>query len=77
MALDVNIINVAIPDITTRFAALDDAGWYGSAYLLTLTAFQPSFGTLYRFFNVDITYKVCIVIFEGQYYRTHEHEHRS
>jgi MFS family permease len=66
MALDVNIINVAIPEITTHFAALNDVAWYGSAYLLTITAFQPSFGTIYRFFDVDVTYKVCLLIFEGQ-----------
>jgi hypothetical protein len=65
MALDVNIINVAIPEISTHFQALNDVAWYGSAYLLTITAFQPSFGTMYRLFNIDVTYKVCIIIFEG------------
>lgn len=66
MALDVNIINVAIPEISTHFAALNDVAWYGAAYLLTITAFQPTFGTVYSSFNIDMTYKVCIVIFEGK-----------
>jgi hypothetical protein len=65
MALDVNIVNVAVPEISTQFKALDDVAWYGSAYLLTITAFQPSFGSMYRFFNIGMTYKVCIIIFEG------------
>ncbi|KAF2688991.1 MFS general substrate transporter [Lentithecium fluviatile CBS 122367] len=64
MALDVNIINVAIPEISTHFAALNDVAWYGAAYLLTITAFQPSFGTVYCYFDIDVTYKVCIIIFE-------------
>lgn len=67
MALDVNIINVAIPEISTRLQSLDDVAWYGSVYLLTITAFQPSFGTIYRFFNIDMTYKTCIIIFEGTF----------
>lgn len=66
MALDVNIINVAIPEITTYFSALNDVAWYGSSYLLTITAFQPSFGTLYRFFDIDTIYKICILLFEGR-----------
>jgi hypothetical protein len=35
MALDNTIIATAIPRITDQFKALDDVGWYGSAYLLT------------------------------------------
>lgn len=60
-----NIIGVAIPKITTEFNSLDDIAWYGSAYLLTVTAFQPLFGSLYKFFNTKITYLTSIVIFEG------------
>ncbi|KAF7916838.1 uncharacterized protein EAE98_010560 [Botrytis deweyae] len=33
--------SVTIPKISTEFKALDDVGWYGSGYLITLTAFQP------------------------------------
>lgn len=35
VALDNTIISTAIPSITDDFHALDDVGWYGSAYLLT------------------------------------------
>ncbi|KAI0487070.1 MFS general substrate transporter [Xylaria cf. heliscus] len=64
LGLDQNIIGVAIPRITTEFRALDDIAWYGSAYLLTVTAFQPFFGTLYKFFDSKIVYLISLVIFE-------------
>lgn len=67
LALDINIINVAVPEISTHFKSLGDVAWYGSAYLLTITAFQPSFGAMYRFFTIDRTYTVSIVIFECAY----------
>ncbi|KAI0395153.1 MFS general substrate transporter [Xylariaceae sp. FL0594] len=38
LGLDQNIIGVAIPRITTDFKSLGDIAWYGSAYLLTITA---------------------------------------
>lgn len=66
MALDTNIIGVAVPKISSEFHALEDVAWYGSAYLLTVTAFQPAFGTVYKFFSVQGTYRVCIVVFEGE-----------
>ncbi|KAI9650535.1 hypothetical protein NHQ30_000551 [Ciborinia camelliae] len=64
IALDTTIIGVAIPKITSDFRNLDDIAWFGSAYLLTVTAFQPSFGILYKFFNAKYVYLVAIVIFE-------------
>ncbi|KAK3682778.1 major facilitator superfamily domain-containing protein [Podospora appendiculata] len=62
--LDVNIIGVAIPHITTEFSSLPDVAWYGAAYLLTLTAFQPLFGNLYKFFNAKVVYLVSLILFE-------------
>ncbi|KAF2470380.1 MFS general substrate transporter [Lindgomyces ingoldianus] len=64
IALDTNIINVAIPRISSDFHSLGDIAWYGTAYLLTITAFQPIFGSLYKFFSTSVVYKVSIVIFE-------------
>lgn len=63
--LDTNIIGTAIPRITTDFHSLPDVSWYGSSYLLTVTAFQPLFGSLYKFFNAKIVYLVSLVVFEG------------
>lgn len=54
----------AIPKITSVFDSLDDVGWYGSAYLLTTTALQPTFGKIYTFFNVKWTYLSALIIFE-------------
>lgn len=68
MALDVNIIGVAVPAISTAFHSLDDVAWYGSAYLLTVTAFQPILGFAYKFFNVRATYLISIGTFEGKYF---------
>lgn len=64
--LDVNIIGVAIPEITTQFGSLDKVAWYGSAYLLTVTAFQPGFGNIYKHFNAKIVYLTSLLIFEGK-----------
>lgn len=67
IALDTNIVGTAIPKISTEFDALQDISWYGSAYLLTITAFQPMLGNFYRFFAVEATYKGCIVVFESKF----------
>ncbi|KAL9620790.1 MAG: hypothetical protein Q9160_004690 [Pyrenula sp. 1 TL-2023] len=64
VALDNTIIATAIPRITTVFNSLNDVGWYGSAYLLTTTSLQPSFGKVYTYFNVKWTYISALVIFE-------------
>ncbi|KAK6953345.1 hypothetical protein Daesc_005648 [Daldinia eschscholtzii] len=62
--LDVNIVTVAIPHITTEFRSLPDIAWYGLAYLLTLTAFQPLFGNLYKYFNAKVVYMISLALFE-------------
>lgn len=66
VAIDTTIISVAIPTIATEFVAFADVGWYGSAYLFTVTAFQPAFGSVYRFFDAKWTYLLSIIIFEGR-----------
>lgn len=66
IALDTNIINVALPQISSDFRALDDVAWYGTGYLLTVTAFQPVYGCFYRLFPTDIVYRLSIIIFEGE-----------
>jgi hypothetical protein len=66
MALDTTIITVALPEITTSFNALAHVDWYGSAYLITLTAFQPISGSMYKMFDPKTTYLVFMVIFESK-----------
>lgn len=64
VALDNTIIATAIPKITSIFDSLDDVGWYGSAYLLTTTSLQPSFGKIYTYFDVKWVYLSALLIFE-------------
>ena len=66
VAIDSTIIAVAIPKIASTFRALDQVAWYGSGYLLTVTAFQPTFGKIYKYFDIKLTYMVSIIIFEGK-----------
>ncbi|KAJ8069761.1 hypothetical protein OCU04_000180 [Sclerotinia nivalis] len=64
VALDNNIIAVAIPRITDEFHALNDVGWYGSAYLLPGCGFQLLFGKLYSLFSVKWVYLFGLLLFE-------------
>lgn len=70
MALDATIIGTVVPIISAEFNALDDIAWYGSGYLLTITALQPTFGKLYRIADIKLTFLGCIVIFEGEFKTT-------
>lgn len=61
---DNTIIATAIPRITDQFHALNDVGWYGSAYLLTTCAFQLIFGKLYTFYSIKWVYMSALGLFE-------------
>ncbi|KAF4465373.1 major facilitator superfamily transporter [Fusarium albosuccineum] len=65
IAIDGSILATAIPKITSDFERLDDVPWYGSAYLLTEMAFQPTFGRLYSLFSARFLYLVSIIVFEA------------
>ncbi|KAF4784384.1 GliA [Colletotrichum scovillei] len=62
-ALDATIVATAIPVITTEFKALADAGWYGSAYLMTIASFQVPWGKLYKFFIPKWIFLAALIIF--------------
>lgn len=64
--LDMNIIGVAAPVITTEFHSLEDVSWYSASYLLTITAFQPCFGNVYKYFSVKAVFAGSIVLFESE-----------
>lgn len=64
VALDQTIIGVAIPKITDQFKSISDIAWYGSAYFLTSTALQPSYGRIYKIFSVKWGFLVAVLIFE-------------
>ncbi|KAI1621775.1 DNA repair protein RAD50 [Exophiala viscosa] len=64
VALDMTIVATAIPRITDQFHSVDDIGWYGSAFFLTIGSFQATWGKLYKYFPLKISYLCSIVIFE-------------
>lgn len=66
--LEANIVSTAIPTITNYFNALDDVGWYGSAYLLTTCSTQLFYGRLYTFFSVKWVFVSSVmVLFLGSF----------
>ena len=64
VALDMTIVATAIPRITDEFHSLDQVGWYGSAFFLTVGAFQSTWGKTYKYFPLKPTFLVAIAIFE-------------
>ncbi|RAO73548.1 uncharacterized protein BHQ10_009560 [Talaromyces amestolkiae] len=64
VALDQTIIGTAIPKITDQFHSVQDVGWYGSAYFLTSTALQPTYGRIYKILNVKWAFLAAIFVFE-------------
>ena len=64
VALDLTIVGTAIPRITDEFHSLDQVGWYGSAFFLTVAAFQPTWGKALKYFDLKLAYLLSIFIFE-------------
>jgi len=65
VALDTIILNPILLTITQTFHALDHLAWYGSAYLLALTALQSKLGKLYKVGDVKVLYLISVGVFEG------------
>ncbi|KAF2800388.1 MFS gliotoxin efflux transporter glia [Melanomma pulvis-pyrius CBS 109.77] len=63
-ALDTTIIATAIPSITDDFGSISNIAWYGSAYIITNTAFQSSWGKCYMYFPLKTTFLLAITVFE-------------
>ncbi|KAL4863827.1 hypothetical protein BDV12DRAFT_206145 [Aspergillus spectabilis] len=64
ISLDTTIVSTAIPRITDEFKTVTDMGWYGSAFFLTLASFQGSWGKIYRYFPLKISYITSMAVFE-------------
>jgi len=64
VALDMTIVATAIPRITDQFHSLDQVGWYGSAFFLTLASFQSTWGKAYKYFALKPSFLLSIFIFE-------------
>ncbi|KAH8695529.1 major facilitator superfamily domain-containing protein [Talaromyces proteolyticus] len=64
VSLDRTIITTAIPAITNEFKSTSAVGWYGSSYLVTACALQPTYGRMYTLFNVKWTFLHAVALFE-------------
>jgi len=64
VALDMSIIATAIPSITAEFHSLSDVGWYGSAFFMTLAAFQSFWGKAFKHFNLKLVVLISVFVFE-------------
>jgi MFS transporter, DHA2 family, glioxin efflux transporter len=58
------IIATAIPKVTSEFDSLDQVGWYGSAFFLTLASFQSTWGKLYKYFSLKMVFIAASAVFE-------------
>ncbi|THC93732.1 hypothetical protein EYZ11_006772 [Aspergillus tanneri] len=59
-----SIIATAIPKITREFGSLDQVGWYGSGFFLTLGAFVSFWGKAFKHGPVKWVFLGSIFIFE-------------
>lgn len=64
VALDMTIVATAIPQITDEFKSLDQVGWYGSAFFLTVASFQSTWGKGYKYFQLKWTFLLAVFVFE-------------
>lgn len=67
IALDTNIIVVPLPRIASEFKDLEAVAWYSTAYILTITVFQPLFGAIYKQWSPAVVYELTIIVFEGEW----------
>ncbi|WQF86400.1 Putative major facilitator superfamily, MFS transporter superfamily [Colletotrichum destructivum] len=64
VSLDMTILATAIPRIVEEFSSLEDIGWYGSSFFLTISAFSQFWGKAYTYFSLKWVLMTAIVIFE-------------
>ncbi|KAE8393452.1 major facilitator superfamily domain-containing protein [Aspergillus alliaceus] len=62
--LDSTILASAIPRITDDFHSLGDIGWYVSSAFLTFAAFQTNWGKVFKYFHLEWSYLLSLLIFE-------------
>ncbi|TKA81270.1 hypothetical protein B0A49_00224 [Cryomyces minteri] len=64
VVIALTIIATAIPRITDQFHSLDQVGWYGSAFFLTVASLQSTWGKAYKYFDLKAVFLCGIVVFE-------------
>jgi MFS family permease len=57
-------VATAIPKITDEFQGLEDVAWYGSAFFMTVGGFQSTWGKVFKYFPLKISFLIAIFIFE-------------
>lgn len=58
------IVATAVPRITDEFHSVSQIGWYGSAFFLTMAAFQSTWGKAYKYFDLKLVFLLTIFVFE-------------
>ncbi|KAI0839864.1 major facilitator superfamily domain-containing protein [Hypoxylon sp. FL0890] len=61
--LDANLFAPAVPAITDSFGSTSDAGWYGTAYYLSLSCCQMAWAQIYRAFPAKPVFFTGLLIF--------------
>ena len=64
VSLDLTIVATAIPKITDQFHGLEDVSWYSSAFFMTIGGFQSTWGKVYKYFPLKLSFLMSIFIFE-------------
>ncbi|KAK4191252.1 major facilitator superfamily domain-containing protein [Podospora australis] len=64
VSLDMTIVATAIPKITDEFDGLQDVAWYGAAFFMTVGGFQSTWGKVFKYFPLKISFLLSIFIFE-------------
>jgi len=64
VALDMTIVATAIPKITDEFHGLEEVAWYGSAFFMTFGGFQSTWGKIFKYFPLKLSFILSIGIFE-------------
>lgn len=62
--LDMTILATAVPRITDAFHSLDDVGWYGSVFFMTVASSQSTWGKAFKYFDLKTVFLTTIAIFE-------------
>jgi hypothetical protein len=62
--LDTTILATAIPYITNEFRTIKDISWYAAAIMLVSASFQSTWGKVFKYFPIKMTFLVSIFIFE-------------
>lgn len=50
--------------MTSEFSSMEDIGWYGSAFFLTLASFQSMWGKAYKYYSLRLVFIASIALFE-------------